>query len=56
MGFASDTLTMWRDDPEFCQRFEARISADRRSLHGRWEKRTPGSEWEHDFDITDTRP
>jgi len=46
---------IWRDDPDFSQRFEATVSSDRRSLVGRWEKRSGGGTWSHDFDVTYTR-
>jgi hypothetical protein len=56
MSFRDATLRIWRDDPDFSQRYSARVSDDRRSLEGRWEKRTSGGEWEHDFDILYSRP
>lgn len=55
MSLSGDAWTIWRDDPEFAQRFEATISADRRSLNGGWQKRIGGGSWEHDFDIAYSR-
>jgi hypothetical protein len=31
-----DDLTLWRDDHEFAQRFEATISLDHDTIDGRW--------------------
>jgi hypothetical protein len=43
---------MWRDTPEFSQRFEARVEPDAGAIRGRWEKSTDdGATWEHDFNI-----
>ncbi len=55
MSLLGDAWIIWRDDPEFAQRFEATISADRRSLDGSWQKRIGGGSWEHDFDIAYSR-
>jgi hypothetical protein len=56
MTFNDSKLRIWRDDPDFSQRYSARIGDDRRSLEGRWEKKTSGSPWEHDFDLVYSRP
>ena len=42
---------VWRNDPAFSQRFEARIAEDRMSMSGTWERRSAGGGWEHDFDV-----
>jgi hypothetical protein len=55
MSLSDDAWIIWRDDPEFAQRFEATISADRCSLDGSWQKRIGGGSWEHDFDIAYSR-
>jgi hypothetical protein len=55
MTMKGDDWRIWRDDPDFSQRFEATISPDRQSIAGRWEKRPAGSEWEHDFDVVYSR-
>jgi hypothetical protein len=52
MQFVGRTWRMWRDDPEFAQRFEARLDADGREMTGRWERREAGGGWEHDFTLT----
>ena len=48
--------TIWRDDPDFAQRFEATVDADRRRIEGRWERRAADGPWEHDFAVAYTRP
>ncbi len=43
-------LRMWRDDPEFAQRYAATIDRDR--FEGRWQvARTPG-DWQDDVHVT----
>ncbi len=43
---------MWRDTPEFSQRFHAQLEADGQTIRGRWEKSTDqGATWEHDFNL-----
>jgi hypothetical protein len=42
---------LWRDGPDFAQRFEGRISADRDTIEGAWEIAQDRSTWEHDFDL-----
>lgn len=46
---------LWRNDPDFSQRFEATISADKTKIAGRWEKRQAGGDWKHDFNVTYSR-
>ena len=55
MSFSDGTWRLWRDDPAFSQRFEARVASDNRTIAGRWEKRFGDGEWEHDFTLTYTR-
>jgi hypothetical protein len=43
---------LWRDSPDFSQRFSGTFSDDGRRITGRWEKSSDGSNWEHDFDLT----
>ena len=50
MSLEDGVWRLWRDDPDFAQRFSATLEGD--AFSGAWEKRMPGSEWEHDFDIT----
>jgi hypothetical protein len=52
MSLDGPTWRMWRDTPDFSQRFEARLDPDGAVVRGRWEKSTDqGAAWEHDFNI-----
>jgi hypothetical protein len=43
---------MWRDTPEFSQRFHAQLDPGARTIRGRWEKSADqGANWEYDFNI-----
>lgn len=43
---------IWRESPEFTQRFSAEIDPDGQDIRGRWEKSTDrGITWEHDFNL-----
>jgi len=55
MSLTGSTWRMWRDNAEFSQRFQARVSDDRNSIVGQWEKAIDGQHWEHDFNVTYTR-
>lgn len=55
MSFSNNIWKLWRDAPEFSQRFEAHLSRDGNQILAKWEKSTDGQTWEHDFDITYTR-
>ncbi len=55
MTLSNGQWRIWRETPEFSQRFEAAISADQNEITGRWEKRTTDSEWEHDFNVAYAR-
>jgi hypothetical protein len=55
MSFAVATWSMWRDDPEFSQRFEAVASDDRNVIEGAWERRSSNGVWQHDFNVTYVR-
>jgi hypothetical protein len=47
---------MWRDIPDFSQRFDANVAPDGRKISGRWEKSADrGASWQHDFNIDYTR-
>jgi hypothetical protein len=52
MSLENDTWKMWRNTPEFTQRFTGTISEDKKLIEGRWEKSTDGKTWAHDFDLT----
>lgn len=51
MSFENNVWKMWRHTPEFSQRFEAKVSKDKKVLTGAWEKSYDGKKWEHDFDL-----
>ena len=55
MSFHGRLWKMWRDWPEFSQRYEATISEDGNMIRAHWEKREDGKPWEHDFDMRHTR-
>ncbi|MBO0703319.1 MAG: hypothetical protein J2P38_10330 [Candidatus Dormibacteraeota bacterium] len=49
------TWRVWRDAPDFSQRFTGRVAEDGNTIEGAWESATDGVHWEHDFDLTFTR-
>ena len=52
MTFQDAHWHMWRDTPEFSQRFDAQLDPDAGAIRGRWEKSTDqGATWEHDFNL-----
>jgi hypothetical protein len=56
MSLSDNVWTLWRDDPDFPQRFTGTLSADGRTITGAWEKKSEdGSHWEKDFDLTYTK-
>ena len=51
MSLVGDEWTLWREDPDFHQRFVATLGADR--IDGRWEASDDhGTTWRKDFDLT----
>jgi hypothetical protein len=47
---------MWRDTPEFSQRFAAKVGAGQAQIHGSWRKSVDGGRtWEHDFKVCYSR-
>lgn len=52
MSYKGGVLKIWRNAPKFVQRFEGRLSRDKKTLKGQWGKSFDGKKWEHDFDIT----
>ena len=52
MSLETTTWRMWRDTPEFSQRFDAHLEPSGDAIRGRWQKSTDqGATWEHDFNI-----
>jgi len=43
---------LWREDPDFSQRFTSTFEDDGNTIKGRWENSSDGSKWEPDFDVT----
>ena len=52
MSFSEVTWKLWRNSPNFSQRFEGKIGKDGNTITAKWEKSTDGAKWEHDFDVT----
>jgi hypothetical protein len=56
MSLSNRTWRMWRNTPEFSQRFEAQVSADQTEISGAWLKSADGGiTWEHDFKLRYSR-
>jgi len=51
MSFENDTWKLWRDSSKFSQRFEGKVSADRKTINASWVNSTDGKTWQHDFNI-----
>jgi hypothetical protein len=52
MSFNNGHWHMWRDTPEFSQRFKAELDPDAGAIRGCWEKSTDqGTTWAHDFEV-----
>jgi hypothetical protein len=51
MSLGDGVWKLWRDFPEFSQRFTAKIHEASNILDGYWEMSTDGKNWQHDFDI-----
>lgn len=57
MSLSGGTWRMWRDIPEFSQRFNAQVSTDQAEINGSWQKSVDsGTTWEHDFKVRYSRP
>ena len=52
MSLGDNVWRLWRDSPDFSQRFTGTFSDDGKTITGRWEKSSDGSNWELDFDLT----
>jgi hypothetical protein len=56
MSLEGNVLKMWRDDPEFAQRFTGTISADGSQIDAKWENSTDGgTTFNLDFNLTYTK-
>jgi len=52
---ADGVWKMWREAPEFNQRFIGQISDDGKTISGGWEMSRDGTNWEVDFDLKYTK-
>ena len=52
VSFEDGVLRLWRDGPDFAQRYHGRLSADGMTIEGAWEICEDGQTWRHDFDLT----
>jgi ketosteroid isomerase-like protein len=52
MSLRDGEWRLWRDDPDFAQRFIGRFSADGATIEGAWEIAMDRTTFEHDFDLT----
>lgn len=51
MSLTDDTWKIWRNSPDFSQRFEGKIDTNHKIINAYWEKSMDGKKWEHDFDV-----
>jgi hypothetical protein len=57
MSFSDATWRIWRDTPEFSQRFQAEVSPGQAEVKGSWQKSIDsGTTWELDFKVRYSRP
>jgi hypothetical protein len=52
VSFDDGVLRLWRDGPDFAQRYSGRIDAAGTVIAGAWEICDDGETWRHDFDLT----
>jgi len=55
MSFADRVWKLWRQSPNFSQRFEGKINHNGNKILAKWEKSNDGQTWEHDFEVMYTR-
>jgi hypothetical protein len=55
MSLENGVWELWRDGPDFAQRWTATFSDDGNTISGAWSLSHDGTAWEHDFDLTYTR-
>lgn len=51
MSFENDIWKLWREAPKFLQRFEGKLSTDRKTIYASWSNSTDEITWQHDFNI-----
>ncbi|MFS2185598.1 DUF1579 family protein [Mucilaginibacter sp. Mucisp84] len=52
MSFENSLWKLWRNGPQFMQRFTGELNQDHTIISGCWEKSVDGQNWEHDFQLT----
>jgi hypothetical protein len=52
MSFNNGLWKIWRDSPNFSQRFKGQLSEDGNIIYAHWEKSSDRKTWEHDFNLT----
>jgi hypothetical protein len=52
MSLHNRSWRIWRENPDFSQRFTGVLSEDLKTIRGAWEIRQGKSPWKHDFDVT----
>ena len=52
VSFADGILRLWRDGPDFAQRYSGRLDPEGTVITGAWEICEDGETWRHDFDLT----
>jgi hypothetical protein len=52
MSLSAGVWRLWRDDPDFAQRFTGTFEDNGNTIKGRWENSSDGSKWEVDFHLT----
>jgi len=55
MSFKDGIWKIWLNILGFFQRFEGKLSEDKNTISGAWEKSQGGKKWEHNFDLVYTR-
>lgn len=55
MSFDGKIWKLWRNAPDFSQRFEGKLSEDGNTITAHWDASTDGKHWERDFDLLYTR-
>ena len=52
MSYQNNTWKLWRNNPKFSQRFEGKVSKNKKTIEAKWGKSTDGGKtWEHDFNL-----
>ena len=55
MSLSEQEWKLWRDDPQFSQRFVGTFNDNGDTITAYWENSTDGSTWERDFDMIYSR-